>query len=156
MRRALRTRMAKFWEVLDRESIILNQMLFYVLISLHGLFCLITNGLGSQVLRDATSGSYYEFWMWLCFAGPLFTMVGKRSRKSFAYTGMWMELIGDFSTWLIFLCYIAAIYDTDAWNRGSFAATLAICCMFGTPLFIVRDIRRLRQVERIVKRAGGL
>jgi glycopeptide antibiotics resistance protein len=144
--------MARFWAVLDRESIILNQMLFYVLICLHGLFCLLFAGFGSQVLREATSPGYYVFWMWLCFAGPLCTIVGKAARGVFTYTGMWMQLLGDVATWMIFLCYIGAIYDTDSWNKGSFAATLAICCMFGTPLFIARDVRRLHQVERIVKR----
>lgn len=122
-------------------------MLFYVLISLHGFVSLIYGNTGSQVMEQASSPGYYIFWMWLGFAGPLITIIGKSARGTFAYAGMWLELAGDIATWFIFVCYVGAIFDTDYWARGSFAGILATACLLGTPLFIMRDIRRLKQVE---------
>ena len=141
-----------FMDLVDSDSIIVNQMLFYVLISMNGLFSLLTIHAGSQVVQDATSPGYYVFWLWLTFLGPLITIIGKLCRGHWAYTGLWLQLAGDISTWAIFVCYISAMIDTESWSRGSFAATLAMCCLLGTPIFVLKDFRKLRLVEARVRR----
>lgn len=150
LRRLLAPRWRRFWTLLDNESVLLNQMLFYVLISLGGLYNL-TATVPIQALQETTSPGYYLFFCWLCFLGPLATIVGKVCKGTWAYPGLWLCLAGDVATELIFWCYLSAVIATSWWGKGNFAAFIVVACVIGTNLFILRDLRQLFKVERVAK-----
>lgn len=146
-KRVLRQRWERFWFLVDSESILVNQMLFYVFISLGGLYNIAAADVPVQVMEWSTSGGFYSFWLWMCFLGPLATIIGKACKHTWAYAGLWLQLAGDTATWLIFVTYVTATVDSAFWGKGLFAGFLVLACLMGTPIFIARDIRRLRDVE---------
>lgn len=149
VRQAIKTRLEHFWLLVDSDSIIINQMLFYGLISLGGLYNLAYSNVPIQSVEESTTSGYYIFFLWLCFLGPLACIIGKCLRGSLTYAGLWLQLAGDIATEVIFWAYIGAIISTTWWGKANFAAFLALACLIGVNVFIARDIRRLRNVERV-------
>lgn len=150
LRKLFGSRWRRFWALLDNESVLLNQMLFYFLISLGGLYNLAATA-PIQALEETMSPSYYMFFCWLCLLGPMATMLGKVCRGSWTYTGLWLCLAGDVATELIFWCYLSAVIATSWWGKGNFAAFIVVACLIGTNIFILRDLRQLAKVERVAK-----
>lgn len=143
-------RWRRFWTLLDSESVLLNQMLFYCLISLSGLYNL-TATTPVQALQETMSYGYYAFFCWLCLLGPLATMIGKVCRGVWTYTGLWLCLAGDVATELIFWIYLSAVIATSWWGKGNFAGFIVVACVIGTNLFILRDLRQLARVEKVAR-----
>lgn len=132
---------ARFWFVLDEEGIALFQYILGVAFIAYGCFGLL---LADQRPPVALGGSMTErntfLWYVMFIAGPLCCLVGRSLTGDLTYAGRLMQLAGDFQVALVLLGYITGTIEASSVGFGSF--------MGSALLFLMRDVRRLRAVER--------
>lgn len=144
----------RFLAALDAEGVGLFQAIVYLHVVTAGLYLMIgANGLVPQSVEESLGASFNAWWLWLCL-GPMVCLVGKVFcwMRATRYAGMWMQLSGDIFGFGVFLTYVVATIGTSWWGRAVFA--VFVCAAIGecVALLILRDIRRIDQVEREVRR----
>lgn len=141
-----------FWKAVDDETISLFQNLFYFLLICAGTYGLLVAGGVPQAVEETMTRPFYLLWLGLNVIAPAICLLGKRLKGNFAYSGMWLQLAGDIGSFFALAAYIGAVLETSWWGRGVYAIFIVAMGFAGTMLFLARDVRRLRQVEREVRK----
>ena len=150
--------LARLARVLDSEGVVFFQSLVYVHFAIAGLYCVfVADGL-PPVLSDGLGPGINGAWPWMC-VGCTICLIGKilsskpeQRRYWVNTTGLLLQLAGDVFAMGGFGSYVVATAQENTWGRAVVAAfifmALAECAFF----LCWRDIRRLMQAEKRVRR----
>lgn len=139
----------RFWMAVDNEGVGLFQTMGYFVIALFmAPYNLFFTDAPSVAVIGVMSHPYYEVWLSLLLVMPLVCLAGKRLTGDLTLTGMLMQLLGDVGTTAALLLFTVSSVITTTWgaegNIGGFTTFIILLC---TVIFILRDVRRLLQVE---------
>lgn len=152
-RKVVRGVVGRFWAAVDSESVWLFQGLIgtaFIVCGLVGIF--VAHGALPLTWTMSTLNSY--LWYGLLVGGPITSIFGKLvSKTDIAYGGMWCQLTGDVTLIPVLTAYLLGALQAEPLGQGGFSVYLAAALLIGGVLFIVRDVRRILQVERRVKRS---
>jgi hypothetical protein len=138
----------RFWNTLDGEGVSLFQWVVYLSFIFSGIYNLLI-AIDPPLTLEAMGWMNYQLWCWFLVLGPCYSLLGKiLKRTRFAYHGMWLQAIGDAATNVSLLAYVTATFQTEYWGRGAFGGILGVAIWLCTGFLILRDVRRLRAVER--------
>ncbi|QBP29691.1 hypothetical protein SEA_TYPHA_34 [Mycobacterium phage Typha] len=149
-RRSLRYVIRGFLDVVDEESVGLVQAVFYGIgFVMFGVYALVFADKPAAV-RDTMFSQTYTLWVWMCLIGPLTVLLGYYLDKvKLALPGAILRLVGDIGTWLILGAYwLSLVSDIALVRRGTLAAFIFAALLVVISLFILRDVRRMLQIER--------
>lgn len=139
----------RFLVALDSEGVGLFQAIVYLHVVIAGMYGLLVAGGVPQAVEEAMGHAVNAVWLWLCLGAGV-CLAGKLLMRLAANVGMWMQLCGDVAALGAFASYVLATLQTSAWGKALFAvfviAALTDCAL----LLVVRDVRRIVQVERQV------
>ncbi|OBG71320.1 MULTISPECIES: hypothetical protein [unclassified Mycobacterium] len=149
-----RSLIKRFFVAVDSEGVALFQWLFYVLFIMVGVYGLvIANSQPPLSVKYAgpMAAMNITLWYWLHIAGPGTCLIGKLlTRTKSAYAGMWLQLGGDLGLALALAAYNTATYHSESWGRGMYGAfPLGTATFLSVVILTVRDVRRMRVVERL-------
>jgi hypothetical protein len=149
-RRLPRRILDRFWYILDSESVTSFQMLYYVIFCAAGIYgVFIAGGSAPLTLQDSMPHFNILLWYWLNVAGPAMAFVGISIKHTkFSYPGLWLQLGGNGMFALALLAYMHATFGVESWGRGMYGAfPLATSSFASTSLLLIRDVRRIFQIE---------
>jgi hypothetical protein len=148
----LRFRWLVFLRALDSELVSVYQNLFYFWLTLGGMYNIFFAQEQPAATQGALEGRYYA--MWLCFLiiFPGLCAIGKQLKGEFIYHGMWMQFFGDLGAFAALFIFTLSSYLTTEWGvEGNFGMFVTAPIAMSFCLLIVRDVRRLIQVEKAVR-----
>lgn len=148
----------RFLAALDSEGVGIFQAIVYLHLAAGGAYCaLIARGV-PQAVEDAMGHHVNTVWLWLCI-GCAVCMVGKilsgrpDRRKFWVHTtGLHLQLAGDIAALGAFAGYVLATMQSEYWGKVLLAAWLVAGLADCAGLLVMRDIRRIGQAERMVRR----
>lgn len=143
--------MSRLGRMLDGESVRPYQAVVYASCAIAGMQSLIT-GLPPNVVTDAMGHVVAVIWSAMLIACPTVTALGLWMSRRGLPSGLWMQAGGDTGVAWAMAAYAVAIFQATWAERASFAAWLAIgvgVCALG---MVIRDVRRIQQAGRLVKR----
>lgn len=157
MIRRLRPLVARFFGVLDSEGVVFFQTLVYLHLAAGGAYCAFVVGGVPDTINEALGSAFNTAWLWLCIG-----VVGNSAGKLMSYrsshrvwvftTGLYLQLAGDLAALGAFGGYVVSTVQESPWGKALIAvwvfAALAECAFF----LCWRDIRRIAQAERAVRR----
>lgn len=161
VRRAIRRTDKFLARHLDEEGVVFFQVFVYLHMAVAGLYGLfiargIPAGLSSEIPPHSLAQT---IWLWLFVFGAL-TLTGRvlvscryaGNRASIYTCGAWLQFTGDLAMAWGFLGYVIASWGGVYWGKESVAA-FGFAAYFWCAFFlVVRDIRRIMQAERAVRR----
>lgn len=149
--------LARLARVLDSEGVVFFQSLVYVHFAVAGLYCLLVADDLPAVLAEGL-GSANRAWPWLCvlctvcLIGKVLSANPERTRYWVYTTGLILQFLGDMFAMGAFGSYVLATAHENSWGRAVVAAfvfmALTECAFF----LCWRDIRRIMQAEKRVRR----
>lgn len=137
-------------KAIKKDTVVPNQILFYALMVLNGLYNSIVVDVPTQVLEKSLTDSQYLFFVWMATVAPLLTIIGKTFRRSWAQTGCVLQLIGDIGVCGACTTFVVAVGYTTWWGQGTFGTTFVFASAIGSCLFIARDVLLLFERGRWV------
>jgi hypothetical protein len=144
----------RFWAAVDSESVWLFQGLIgtaFILCGLVGIF--VAHGALPLTLMGSMGGFDALVWYTLLVVSPSISLFGKAvSTTEIAYGGMWCQLTGDATMVPALSAYLYGTLLVEPIGHGGFGAYIAAALLISSFLFVVRDVRRIMQVRRRVKR----
>lgn len=154
----VKTTFDRFLSALDSEGVGIFQAIVYIHLALGGLYVVVVARSEIQAVEEAMGPVINDIWLWLCI-GVTICLFGKilsgkpKQRPYWVHTtGLHLQLAGDVFAWGAFAGYVLATMQTTAWGKAVLAvwvfAGLADCAA----LLIMRDIRRIAQSERTIRR----
>lgn len=138
-------------KAIKKDSVVPNQILFYVMMVFNGLYNGLAVTVPSQVLEAPLTHGQYLFFVWMATIAPALTIMGKAFRGSWAHTGCMFQLVGDIGVCGACTTFCVAVGYTTWWGQGNFAGTFVLASAIGSSLFIARDILLLAERDRWVK-----
>lgn len=149
--RRVRHGIERFLDALDSEGVGLFQAVVYLHLAAGGFYCAFIASNVIVSVEEAMGPVINAVWLWLCI-GATVCLLGKLLKGGAAYIGLCLQLVGDVFAFGAFSGYVLATMQTAYWGKALIAvwvfAGLADCAL----LLIVRDARRIGQVERIIRR----
>jgi hypothetical protein len=141
----------RFWYLVDSETIVLFQWLFYTGCFVCGFHDLRVNQ-APMTLQDTMSHQSFIMWAWMNMAGPVCALLGRLIIRNsrFSYSGMWLQLGGDATVNCAMAAYTVATFHAETWSKGVYGGILGIFTYIATMVLVMRDIRRLRAVGRLL------
>jgi hypothetical protein len=152
--RAVRKGIDWFLVRLDSEGVGLFQAIVYVHAVIGALYLWIAaNGDTPDAVQDTLGGQWERLWLWLCM-GPAFCLLGKVMCwwDATRYGGFLFQLGGDIFGLTAFVVYVYATVDTAWFGKALWAVFICAAIAECVLLLVVRDVRRIGQVERRVRR----
>lgn len=147
----IRHGLERFFQILDSEGVGLFQAVVYIHLAVGGFYCAVIAGGVPQAVEEAMGPVANVAWVWMCI-GVTVCLLGKRLNSGLSYLGLWLQVAGDVFALGAFGGYVLATMQTSYFGAVLIAvwvfAALADCAL----LLVVRDIRRIVQVERRVRR----
>ena len=143
--------MSRWGRLLDAESVRPYQTTVYSAYIIAGLQNL-AMGVPPGAVTQAMGHAIALIWSALLIIFPVATMLGLWISKRGWPSGLWMQTAGDLGVVWASAAYAVAIFQATWAQRASFAAWIAIAvgvCALG---MVIRDVRRIRQAGRLVKR----
>lgn len=143
----------RFWAAVDSESVWLFQGLIgtaFILCGLVGIF--VAHGALPLTLMGSMGFVDAIVWYALLIVGPSISLFGKAvSKTDIAYCGMWCQLTGDVTMVPTLSAYLVGTLRAEPIIHGGFGAYIAAALLVGSVLFVIRDVRRIRQVRHRAK-----
>lgn len=145
---------ARFWTLLDSESMRLYQALKYTAIFVMGVYMSVYTAPTSTHAAFGDIGT--PVWIGMTLLCPALTLLGvhwarlgERRNVAWAnrYTGYWIQFSGDIGVAGLLFAYVVAVVQ-ESWSKGVFAAGLVFAIGIGSALLATRDIRKVIQAER--------
>jgi hypothetical protein len=134
---------------IDSESVSLFQWVYYVVFLLSGVYNLFIADTAPLTLYSTMGPVSLRLWYWLNIFGSALPLIGKAVRRTnLAYVGMWLQLFGNLTMYLVLLAYVVATMQVESWGRGGYGAFLGVAVLLAVTLIVIRDIRRLIEVEQ--------
>jgi hypothetical protein len=147
----IRHGLERFFQILDSEGVGLFQAIVYIHLAVGGFYCAAIAGGVPQVVEEAMGPAINVVWLWMCM-GVLLCLAGKLMKGPLAYIGLVLQVAGDAFALGGFGSYVLATMQTEYWGKTLIAvwvfAALADCAL----LLVIRDVRRIAQVEQRVRR----
>ncbi len=137
----------RFWRILDSETVRLYQVLMYTTFAVGGIYLTVAPGPESAVLSEMGT-RVHEVWALLLIIAPIVVLIGTRLRNR--WSGLILESAGDLCIFLLLATYVVAVIQTS-WGRGVFSLPTHIGLTVSVLLLVVRDVRRLIQIEHLAK-----
>lgn len=151
MAKPIRRILDRFWFTLDHEGVAHFQIVFYLILMFSGIYNLAFSESRPLTMVDI-GGLNYQLWCWFNILGPLYCLLGKSVKStSLSYAGLLGQVIGDCVTNIAVAAYVFATFTTEFWGNGNYGGFLGVATWISTIFLILRDMRRLRQVERLAK-----
>ncbi|OCB09213.1 hypothetical protein A5717_25905 [Mycolicibacterium porcinum] len=155
--RRLRRGIDRFLGILDSEGVALFQAVVYAHLTLGGAYGILIAGGTPPTLEAALGPKVNGAWLWLC-VGATICLVGKvmsarpRHCRVWVHTGgLYLQLAGDLAALGAFAGYVLSTALESYWGEAIVAAfvfaSLADCAF----LLCWRDLRRIRQAEKLVR-----
>jgi hypothetical protein len=139
------------WAVLDGESVRPYQAAVYAACIAAGV-----QGLIQRVPPDAVTQAMGHdvsiAWSVLLVLCPATTLAGVWLSRRGVPFGLWAQIAGDSGVAFTAAAYALAILQASWGRNASFAAWLAMAIAACALAMLLRDVRRVRQAERRVKR----
>lgn len=145
---------ARFWSLLDSESMRLYQALKYTAIFITGVYMSFYSA--PATTHDALGGIGTPIWIAMTMLCPALTLLGvhwarlgqrRQIKGANEYTGYWVQFAGDAGVAGLLLAYVVAVIQ-ESWSKGVFAAPLVLAIAVGSALLATRDIRKVVQAEK--------
>jgi hypothetical protein len=140
----------KFWAVLDSESVIPFQLMYYFIFFTAGVYgVFIAGGSPPLTLVGAMSHISIQLWYWMNIIGPGMGFLGLAVRRTrFSYAGVWVMAGGNFMFGMSLIAYMIATFQMESWGRGMYGAfPLATSSFASTFFLVIRDLRRIILTE---------
>lgn len=150
----IRKGVQRFWRLLDEEGVGIFQTVVYVHVIAAGLYLLIAaKGTVPQSVDDAMGTAFNALWLWLC-VGASVALLGKwlTVHENTRYAGFVLQLAGDLFALTAFVTYVSATFYTTWWGKAVFAVFICAAIAECIVLLVIRDVRRIGQVEKQVRR----
>lgn len=147
----LRYRWEEFFDRLDSEGVRMYQNFFYYILALAGAYCLVIAQGPPSSVSAAWGHGYFIAWCVMGMFSPIISILGSKMKGQQAYTGMILQLTGDLGTAITLGSFVLAVFLTFDWGQSTYATFSVFSAFLCTILFIVRDIRRMIQVEKVKK-----
>lgn len=141
----------RFLHLLDLEGVVIFQCLVYFGFALDGFYNLFFTVAPTTAVAGVITAPYYYIWLSMLWLGPIVCMVGKRCRGRNAYAGAILELSGDFATLGGLGAFVWAQAQNLYWGQGNITLLPVSCLVACVVLLVVRDVRRLMQIEWVVR-----
>lgn len=142
---------ARLWGWVDAESVRPYQTVVYLCCIVAGAQSLIQGALPGAVTQ-AMGQEISVMWSVLLVACPATTLAGVWLGRRGIEFGLWAQVAGDSGVAFTAAAYAVAIFQASWGRNASFAAWLAISIAVCAAVMVARDVRRIRQAERRVKR----
>lgn len=140
------------WAVLDAESVRPYQVVVYaacIAAGVQGLIQRVPPGAITQAMGHEVS----IVWSVLLVVCPAATLTGVWLSRRGVPFGLWAQIAGDSGVAFTAAAYALAIFQASWGRNASFAAWLAMAIAGCALAMLLRDVRRVRQADRRVKRA---
>jgi hypothetical protein len=137
-------------KAIKKDTVVPNQILFYALMVVNGLYNSLAVDVPSQVLEESLTDHQYLFFVWMATIAPLLTIIGKTFKRSWAQTGCVLQLVGDIGVCGACTTFCVAVGYTQWWGQGNFATVFVFASALGSSLFIARDALLLAERGRWV------
>lgn len=139
------------WAVLDGESVRPYQVVVYAACIVAGVQGLIQR-VPPGAITEAMGHDVSIVWSVLLVVCPGATLGGVWLGRRGVPFGMWAQIAGDSGVVFTAAAYALAIFQASWGRNASFAAWLALSIAACALAMLLRDVRRVRQAERRVKR----
>jgi hypothetical protein len=159
---ALVRRYKAFLTVLDAESIVAFQAMYYTIIAGAGLYLWLAADAPPQNVEPVMGHVQYQLWLGLNIICPIGTLVGRwltsRSAKidagepNPALGAAWLQFVCDAGVWGAIAIYVACIFETTEWGAGLYGAFFVLMGIPGGFMFTLRSGRRLLQIKKRERR----
>lgn len=159
---ALVRRYRAFLTILDAESIVTFQAMYYTIIASAGLYLWLAADAPPQNVEPVMGHVQYEMWLAMNVICPVMTLVGRRltSRAAGIDAGepnpakgaAWMQFVGDAGVFGCIVIYVTCVAATTEWGAGLYGAFFVLMGIPGGFMFTLRSLRRLFQIKRRERR----
>lgn len=149
----IRNGIDRLFLILDAEGVGIFQAVVYVHIVGAGLYMMIFAGGGvPQAVEDELGSNWNALWLWSCL-GPGVCLFGKWLNRfpSQRWIGLLLQTVGDIVAFAAFATYVTATVAAGWWGKAYFAVFVCISISECIALLVVRDFRRIQQVEKVVR-----
>lgn len=152
----------RFYRVVDSDNVRVFQAIVYLGMFVSGVYMGVY-GAPTTVQLELGDGMHFV-WVSMTIIGPLIVTVGDRmvyagknrvlhSRKPGGggriYWGWYLQAGGDLVVCMVYLTYIIAAFSSAWLQRGIFAAFIITSLMICAAVLVIRDLRRVRAIERL-------
>lgn len=155
----------RFYQALDSDDVRTFQVIVYAGVLAAGVYMSILGA--PSVVQDRMGVFSHHVWVTLTILGPVLVIIGDRlsreghwqitqqecTRPSRAarrlYYGWYMQAAGDFVAGMVYLTYVIAAFSVSWLHRGIFSAYVVAALCLCSLLLTTRDLRRVRQLERM-------
>lgn len=158
---------ARFWALLDSETVRLFVWPYYISLlawALYGTFF----SAPVQIVDPVMGHLFYNLWLWVQIPGTLFVMVGLAIRhggKSIAemttpmllsdYIGLWMQLGGHLCMFFVLLAFEVAGITGAYWGQAVFSLYAIAPYTLGCLMLTLQTARKLWHGERLHRATRG-
>lgn len=142
----------RFWSAVDAEVVTVFQYVFgviFVAAGVYGIF--VAKQQPPLSLRGSMSHMDLRMFYWLNIVGPFLALIGKTTKGTLTYAGMWLQLAGDITITIALLAFITGTVQVESWGKGAYGAFLGAAMFACAVITVTRDVRRLLQVEKQIK-----
>ncbi|AUV60729.1 membrane protein [Gordonia phage Biskit] len=152
----------RFYRVVDSDNVRVFQAIVYLGMLVSGVY-MVAYGAPTTVQLEL-GDEMHAVWIGMTIIGPLIVTIGDRmvyagkhrvlhSRKSGGggriYWGWYLQAGGDFAVCMVYLTYIIAAFSSAWLQKGIFAAFITTSLMICAVVLVIRDLRRVRAIERL-------
>jgi hypothetical protein len=150
----LRAGVNRFFDTLDSEGVGIFQAVVYLHAVTGGLYLWL--GAASDAIdpiEESLGKGLDTVWMWLCL-GPAVCLIGKVLcwYSPTKYAGMLFQLSGDLFAFGVFSVFVVGTMLTTDWGNAVWGVFIMAGLAECVALLIIRDLRRIGQVEQIKAR----
>jgi hypothetical protein len=151
---------ARFWELLDSETVRLFVWPFYFGLLAWGIYAVFWAE-PPALIRDALGPPAYNVWNWCIIVGTIAVMVGLILRHGGApigqltnaqadrdYLGLILQTGGHACMFFVLLAYEVAGFQGAYWGQGAFSLFAIGPYVMGCFFLTVQTFRKLRRIER--------
>ena len=154
----------RLFHLLDEEKVPIYQVTSYAVVSLAGLYLLVSFNSTTSRLQEILYPVVYIGWLITNIVAPIFTFVGRylftraanvsSGRPNSAYGAAYLQLLGDMGVLSAMLLY--SVYMVENFYYGEFLYTpfFLITGILGGVLFSLRSWRRIHQIRLASRRLG--
>lgn len=155
----------RFYRVVDSDEVWVFQAIVYVNMIASGIYMTAYGAPSGRVpVQKELGDTMHDVWVSLTIVGPLIVIIGDRmvyagknrvlhSHKPGGggriYWGWYLQAGGNFAVCMVYLPYIIAAFSSAWLQKGIFAAFITTSLMICAVMLVIRDLRRVRAIERL-------
>lgn len=147
IRSGVRHGVRRFFEIIDSEVVGIFQAVVYLHVLVGGFYGALIAGGTPEVLEKAMGHTVSGLWLYLCM-GSAICLFGKQIMQRLENIGVWLQLTGDIFVLGALSAYVAATLQGAYWGKELFAVFIVASIAECVVLLIIRDIRRIVQIEK--------